>query len=75
MADKIEVKTIARLERMTGSRNGNPRFLVIFTDYTTAPTAPDTSWAYGAENRDQIGVPTEVHTNTRGHVTYCKPVG
>lgn len=72
--DNVTVRTIERLERMPSSHYGNPRFRVFFTDGTSAATAPDVMWAYGAENRDEIGVPTEVHTDGRGNVTFCKPV-
>jgi hypothetical protein len=72
--DDVTVRTIARLERMTSSRMGNPRFRVFFTDGTSAPTAPDVMWSYGAENREYRAGPIEVHTNGRGHITYCKAV-
>jgi len=73
----VKVQTIASrnsFERMPSSRNGNPRFRVTFTDGTSAPTMPDTMWAYGAANPEHIGVELEVHYNGRGHITYARPV-
>jgi len=42
--------TIIGLERMNCSRNGNPRFRIIFDDGTTATTAPDASLSYSIGN-------------------------
>lgn len=78
MADTVRIQTIASrdaFERMPSSVNGNPRYRVTFTDGTSAPTQPDSGWAYGAENPEHLGVPLEVHYNGRGHITYARPAG
>ena len=66
-------KTIERLERLNGSRMGNPRFLIHFTDGTTAKTQTDSMVAYGLENRENIGVPVRVKATPSGMVWGVTP--
>lgn len=74
MSTMIQTQTITHLDRMASSKNGNPRLRVFFDDGTSAPTEPDTSWAYEAENSEFRAGPVEVHYNGRGHITYARPV-
>lgn len=67
-------KTIERLERMRSSSLGNPRFLIHFTDGTTATTEPNGSVAYGLENRENIGAPVDVWAHRSGTVYNVVPV-
>lgn len=75
MTKHIEyTKVIDRLERLNSSRMGNPRFLIHFTDGTTAKTQTDAMVAYGLENRENIGVPVQVKATSRGLVWGVTPV-
>lgn len=62
------VKTIASLERLKLSTNGNPRFLVTFTDGTTAQTQTDASIGYSIENPEYRDVPVKVFTTPAGRI-------
>lgn len=69
MSDHIEIiKTIAKLERLKLSRNGNPRFLVTFTDGTTAQTQTDASIGYSIENSEFRDVPVRVSYTRAGRI-------
>jgi len=75
MTKHIEyTKTIERLERLRSSTNGNPRYLIHFTDGTTAKTQSDSMVAYGLENRENIGVPVLVKATPAGMVWGVTPV-
>ena len=65
--------TIARIERRESSRNGNPRFNVIFTDGTAAPTGVDASVAYEINNPEYRNVPLRVRFNSRGSIVDVTP--
>ena len=84
MADRIITARIVKMERMTSSANGNPRFRVHLDNGESYPTQPDTMWAYGAENPEYVGTwrdreagespLVEFHLNGRGHIMFGKPV-
>lgn len=74
MAETTFVRTIERLDRMDSSANGNPRYLVTFTDGTGKPTSPDASIAYALPNPEFRGVPVTFTQNGRGHITHAVPV-
>lgn len=63
-----ETLTIAKLERMKNSASGNPRFMVTFTNGTTASTSPDSAFAYEIENSQYRDVPLIVKFNGRGQI-------
>lgn len=62
------VKTIASLERMKLSANGNPRFRVTFTDGTVAQTQTDASVGYAIENPEYRDVPVKVSFTPAGRI-------
>lgn len=62
------VVTIASLERMKLSTNGNPRFRVTFTDGTVAQTQTDSSIAYAIENPEYRDVPVKVSFTPAGRI-------
>lgn len=68
------IKTIANLERLHNSKNGNPRYRVTFTDGTVFETAADASINYGITNREYRDVPLEVTFSRNGRITYLAPV-
>jgi hypothetical protein len=70
--DRTETKTIVGIDRMSSSRNGNPRYRLTFDDGTSAPLQPDSSIAYGINNPEYRSGPVRVTFNGRGHVTYVK---
>jgi hypothetical protein len=72
--DRTETKTIVGIDRMPSSRNGNPRYRLTFDDGTSAPLQPDSSIAYGINNREYRSGPVRVTFNGRGHVTYVKTI-
>lgn len=68
-------RTIESLDRLRSSVNGNPRFLIHFTDGSTAKTAPDAACSYGIENRSNIGVPVTISAYRKsGNVWGIRPV-
>lgn len=67
-------QTIDRLERLNLSVNGNPRFRIHFADGQTAITQTDAGFAYGLENRENIGVPVKVTATRAGRVTNVEPI-
>lgn len=71
MSSRHEVKTqtIAALERMQNTANGNPRWRVAFTDGTSALTKTDADVAYGLGNTEFQGVPVIV-TYEGGQIVY-----
>ena len=62
------VKTIASLERLKLSKMGNPRFLVTFTDGTTAQTQTDAQIGYTIENSEFHDVPVRVSYTRAGRI-------
>jgi hypothetical protein len=62
---------ISRLERLTNSPGtGSPRWLVHFTDGTSADTFPDAEIAFGIENSEYRHTPLTVACSSRtGQVT------
>jgi hypothetical protein len=62
------VLTIASLERLKLSTNGNPRFRVTFTDGTVAQTQTDASIGYSIENSEFRDVPVRVSFTAAGRI-------
>lgn len=62
------IKTIASLERLKLSTNGNPRFRVTFTDGTVAQTQTDSSVGYSIENPEFRDVPVRVSYTPAGRI-------
>lgn len=62
------VKTIASLERLKLSTNGNPRFRVTFTDGSVAQTQTDASIGYSLENPEFRDVPVRVSYTRAGRI-------
>jgi hypothetical protein len=62
------VLTIASLERLKLSTNGNPRFRVTFTDGTVAQTQTDASIGYSIENSEFRDVPVRVSFTRAGRI-------
>ena len=67
-------RRIDHLERMTSSRNGNPRFRIYFTDGSIAVTSSDAAFCYGLENRENFGVDVAVTFTKAGLVSDLRPV-
>lgn len=67
------VKTIDYLERLNLSHYGNPRFRIHWTDGSTSVTQSDAGFAYGLENRENIGTPLLVSATPAGRVWGVKP--
>ena len=63
---------IARTERMLNSTNANPRFMIVFTDGTAAPTGVDCSVAYGITNPEFRDSPLLVEYDRKGHIIYVR---
>lgn len=59
---------IVSLTRMKNSVNGNPRFMVMLSDGTEAPTRPDAMLSYGIENAEYRDVPLTVKLDGRGNI-------
>lgn len=73
----IETKrtlTIASLERLNASANGNPRFKVTFTNGESALTQSDASINYAIENPEYRDVPVEFTFTAAGRIKYAEPV-
>lgn len=56
----MTVMTISRVERLSNTQDGNPRFRVVFTDGRAVNTKPDAAVAYKIENSEFLNVPVEV---------------
>lgn len=75
MAKHIEyVKTIEGVDRLRSSAMGNPRWLVTFTDGSTAKTKRDSSVGYSIDNRTNLGVPVLVKATPSGEIWGVEPV-
>lgn len=61
--------TIASMERLKLSTNGNPRFRVFFTNGLVAQTQTDGSIGYGIENSEYRDVPVVVTFTRAGRIT------
>lgn len=66
--DTQQVLTIATLERLKLSVNGNPRFRVTFTNGLVAQTQTDSSVAYSIENSEYRDVPVLVDFTRAGRI-------
>lgn len=74
MSDRVQRKTIERAESLNCSVNGNPRFLVHFTDGTSAVTMSDAAVNYDIDNLARLGDELEVTFTRAGRVSYARPV-
>ena len=61
--------TLSATERRTNTYNGNPRYLVSFTNGESAPTKPDSMIAQVINNSEYWGVPVWVTFDARGRIT------
>jgi len=68
------IDTITRIERMTSSGLGNPRWHLYFADHDSASTEIDGSVGYGINNPEYREGQVEVTLNNRGLITYLEPV-
>lgn len=66
------VKIIEKLKRLNYTINGNPRWLVTFTDGTVLRTKPDSNIAGLIDNSEYRDVPLIVETNGRNQITDLK---
>lgn len=67
-----EVKRITRLERLSSSVNGNPRFRVGFDDASSAITSSDAAFCYGIENPEMRGDVVVTYTRA-GRIADIRP--
>lgn len=65
---------IAGLERLANSRNGNPRYRVVFADGQVYSTEPDAQIGYGITNPEFHDVPLYVYVTRGGHLWNLYPV-
>lgn len=70
--ETTSIKTITRLERLSNSRNGNPRYRLHFDDATSALTQTDSACAYELQNIACIGVRMELTLTRAGRVCGAK---
>lgn len=70
-----QVLTIAKLERLKLSTNGNPRFRVTFTSGLVAQTLTDASVGYSIENSEYRDVPVLVTFTRAGRITDVEVAG
>jgi hypothetical protein len=68
MDESSKTLTIAKLERLKLSTNGNPRFRVTFTDGAVAQTQTDGSVGYEIENPEYRDVPLNVEFSRAGRI-------
>lgn len=66
--------TIAKIERLKLSTNGNPRFRVTFTNGLMAQTQTDGAVGYSIENPEYRGVPVLVTFTRAGRITDVREV-
>jgi hypothetical protein len=67
------VATIVGMERLRLSKNGNPRFRVVFDTGAVLETESDASINYGIGNPEYRDVPLRVWTTKRGKITHLDP--
>lgn len=67
------IRTIASLETLTCSKNGNPRYRVTFTDGTAATTQSDANFCYGIGNRTMRDVELCVEFTKAGLIADMRP--
>lgn len=72
MPDTYSPRVIESLKRLRLSTNGNPRFVVTFTDGSSAQTQTDAGFAYGLDSREYVGVPVLVAFSRAGRITDVK---
>lgn len=63
-----EIKTITSVKRARSSANGNPAFVVTFTDGTEARTGTDSAVGYEIANPEYRGVPLAVTFTKAGRI-------
>jgi hypothetical protein len=68
MENGSKTYTIATLERLKLSTNGNPRFRVTFTNGLVAQTQTDSSIGYSIENPEYRDVPLVVSFTRAGRI-------
>lgn len=71
--EKMSIREIESLERLTNSAYGNPRYRVHFTDGSSAVTQSDASFCYGLTNRENFGVPVRVTWTRAGRIAHIEP--
>ena len=62
--------TIESLTRLNLSANGNPAYLVKFTDGSERRTSSDAGISYGIGNPEYRGVPLDVLVTRAGRIAY-----
>lgn len=72
--DTMVIKTIAKLERRNSSTNGNPAFMVFFTDGTSARTQTDAAFCYEIENPEYRDAPIEFTFTPAGRIRWGRVV-
>jgi len=68
----VEKLVIDTLTRLDNSRDGNPRYLVKFTNGRMAKTAADSQIGYGIDNSEYQGVSLDVEFNSAGEIVKVK---
>lgn len=71
---RTTVATIARLERAGCSRNGNPRYVIHWTNGMSSTTQTDAGISYGITNPEYRDVPLLVDMTPTGKVWGLTPV-
>lgn len=72
--DNLARRTIARVERLPSSINGNPRFCFYFTDGSSGALCPDAAFGYEATNAEyRPGKEVDVKFAPEGGVEYMRP--
>lgn len=66
------ILTISSTRRLNNSVNGNPRFMVTFTDGTAAQTNPDSAVNHAVGNTELEG-PVVVTFSPKGLITHMVP--
>lgn len=68
-------RQIARLDRLTNSVNGNPRYRVHFTDGSSALTQSDAGFCYAINNPEFRDAPVLVEFTRAGRIAHIAPAG
>lgn len=68
------VKQIDRLLALANSKDGNPRWEVVFSDGTTARTQVNAACAYGLGNPEYKAPNKVLVSFERGQITYVTPL-
>lgn len=64
----VSTRTIASVERGTNSRDGSPRYTVVFTDGSAARTKPDAQVNYKITNPEYQGKPITIVMDFKGQI-------